>query len=78
MLARGALNLFPTEPLIALQVLLAMRTGELEVAHGGNVAGNFGQRQMATLSKVSCRGVGLPSEPCIVLWPALRYDFATP
>jgi hypothetical protein len=33
MIARGALNLFPGELFFSLQVLLAVRTGELEFAH---------------------------------------------
>jgi hypothetical protein len=57
MLARRALDLFSAEAIIALQVLVAVRTGKLEVAHGGNVAGNPGGRQMATLSKF-CRAGG--------------------
>jgi hypothetical protein len=33
MIARGALNLFPGELFVGLQVLLAVRTGEFELAH---------------------------------------------
>src|SRR5688572_3299703 len=40
MIASRALNLFSPQPLIALQVLIAMRARELELAHGETVSGN--------------------------------------
>jgi hypothetical protein len=38
MIARGTLNLFSAQALIALQVLIAMRAGKLEITHAGSLA----------------------------------------
>jgi hypothetical protein len=37
MIARGALDLFPAEAFVSLQLLLAMRAGKLELAHGRTI-----------------------------------------
>jgi hypothetical protein len=39
MIASRTLNLFSTEALVALQMLIAFRAGKLEVAHGLTVSG---------------------------------------
>jgi hypothetical protein len=38
-LARRTLDLLSAEAIIALQVLIAMRAGKLEIAHGPTLAG---------------------------------------
>jgi hypothetical protein len=54
MIASRTLNLFSTQPLIALQVLFAMRTRELELAHGETVSGS-GRSAMAELGWLGAR-----------------------
>src|ERR1043166_7361264 len=54
MLARRALDLFSAQPLVTLQVLIAMRAGKFELAHAGSLA-EFPKRTMPGFVKVSCR-----------------------
>jgi hypothetical protein len=46
MLARGALNLPSAQTFITLQVLVALGTGELELAHGMTVSGAFARANL--------------------------------
>ena len=44
-LARRALDLFSAEAVVALQMLVAMRTGKLELAHGRQGSRRGGKRK---------------------------------
>src|SRR5436190_13484616 len=78
MIARGALNLFSAQAFVALQVLIAMRTGKLELAHGPIIArrretetAKFGPTPFPGLATTGAKRFSLPM-PGIArtLWPA--------